>query len=433
MPLMIIKYKTHDLDNGLKILLIPSESTYSVTIEALIRSGYALENDTNQGLTHFLEHISLAATKKWPTKKEFTQITEFKGGSSNGSTSNETLHYYINVPYTEVEFGVDFIHQVLYQATINPKYLEQERTIILDEITKNDDDVYYKCFKYVNKNLSVHKSGYINDPAGTRESVKSFTRKDILDHYKFAHDPSKVVICVTGNFDPKKMLAQLKKYFGKEKSVNKPLEFPEDETKTSQILVQEDHKTDLVLANHIYKFLGGKDVTTRDYHEIGLLSVILSGPMGSRLMQRLREEEGLLYSINSRLMLCETFGVMNISYECPPEIYAKVLPIVNEEMLKLYEKGVNDKELDHFKTHVVNRNLVYYDNIHAISRLIRGPFFWGNEIMMLEDINKYIKGISKKTLNDLVRKHLVPNEVNIAAYGNVNPKVQGVIEKSLKK
>ena len=123
---MNLDYEFYKLNNGLSVVLIPVENTNSVNIHALVKTGSALENIKTQGLTHVVEHMALTCTESWPSKEALNTQTEFLGASLNGSTGKESLDYYVTLPYTQIEFGIKVIYEVLYKSLITEKNLKIE-------------------------------------------------------------------------------------------------------------------------------------------------------------------------------------------------------------------------------------------------------------------------------------------------------------------
>jgi len=163
-----------------------------------------------------------------------------------------------------------------------------------------------------------------------------------------------------------------------------------------------------------------------------LVKVVLSGPLSSRLVRRLRDEEGLLYGIYASTLIYDTFGAIVIDYETLPQIYEKSLKIVLEELKKFAAEGITSEELSHYKEYLINRNLVKYDTFHSYANLYLYPIFYGDTVMSLEEINREIKNVTLKEINQYIKKYFKMDEIDIVAYGKVDDKTQGVIEDAVK-
>jgi len=417
---MKIQFDTYKLKNGMQVLLIKSGHSYSVDLCVSSRMGAALEISTNQGLTHFVEHMALTATQKYPTKRQFSEITEFNGCSTNASTSKEFVSFTANMPYRKIEFGLDLMNQILYHSTFDSEYLEKERTIILDEISKYENDVYSRNSNYINQNLLKNKSGYQYDVLGTKETVKKFTKRQLFTHYKKVMDPQNLLLTVSGNFDLEKTKKLIQDYFGDIPSSVKKSKFPDEEFITGKKLVKNDKKTDLIIHSTLYKGKDGVSLTTYESVMIFLIRLIVTGTSTSRLFKRLREEEGLLYYVDSSYSIFDKFSVFEIYFEAPNSIYKKTLEIFIEEMYRLYKDGITEKELNHYKEYLINRNLIEFDNFHKNAMRIRNAIFYGKNVYSIEELNKTIKKFTAHEVNTYIKSLFLPKNASHVAYGNTN-------------
>ena len=417
---MKLQYQTYKLKNGMQILLIKSGHSYSVDLCASSRIGGALETAKTQGLSHFVEHMALTATAKYPTKRQFSEISEFNGCSTNASTSKEFVSFTANMPYKKLDFGIELMHQILYHSTFNSEYLEKERSIILDEISKYENDVYSRNSNYINQNLLKNKSGYIYDVLGTKETVKNFTKRQLVTHYKKITDPANLLLTVSGNFDFDKAKKLIQDYFGNIPSTVKKSKFPDEEFITGKKLVKNDKKTDLIIHSTLYKGKDGISLTTYESVMIFLIRLIVTGTSTSRLFKRLREEEGLLYYVDSSYTIFDKFSVFEIYFEAPNSIYKKSLEVFKEEMYKLYKDGITEKELKHYKEYLINRNLIEFDNFHKNAMRIRNAVFYSKNVYSIEELNKTIKKFTVHEVNTYIKSLFLPKNASHVAYGNTN-------------
>ena len=173
------------------------------------------------------------------------------------------------------------------------------------------------------------------------------------------------------------------------------------------------------------------DTNEVEKKHIDLLLSILCGPMSSRLVKRLREEENLLYGIDTDQSAMETFGLTSVYYDIPVNNFEKAFTITIEELEKFCEKGTNKKELDHYKEYFTNRYLVNYDNVFSFSKLFRSSLFWEKKPMDLEETIKVVRESTPKDINKMIPKFINMKSVNAFGFGNVNEKTEEIIKKRL--
>jgi predicted Zn-dependent peptidase len=416
---MNLDYEFYKLNNGLSVVLIPVENTNSVNIHALVKTGSALENIKTQGLTHVVEHMALTCTESWPSKEALNTQTEFLGASLNGSTGKESLDYYVTLPYTQIEFGIKVIYEVLYKSLITEKNLKIEKTVIIDEINKSIDDPMHLDGDFIYNKLYGKDNGYSYDIAGTKDTVKSFTIEEVKKHYEFVHSPQKILLAITGNFKSLEIKKLIEKTFG---SIN--YKYPVEEYKIPNYVknlveVEFNKKTGLIFADVIFEYKGVRDVSFKT-DLIGYIArTILAGPMSSRLKKRMREEEGLLYGIAASSTIYNNFGLTSISYEVEPENFEKCFTTLNEELNKFFEKGISEEELNHYREYIINKWLLKYDDPKSYSRLIKYPLYLEVPVKSLDDMIEEIKNLSIKDINSFIKDFYSPKDANYFAFGNI--------------
>ncbi len=433
---MEIHYELYTLKNGARILLIPSDSVNSFNITGQFKSGSALENEQNQGLTHFVEHMALTCTEKWPSKEKLSEIVEFNGGSINGATAQEYLKYYITLPKTKFDFGMEYINQVLYHAKFVDENIETERTVILDELSKYEDNVYYKAGEYIKQNLMSKKSAYVFDEGGTIETVSKFTKDDLWNQYKHAHSPNRLLLSIVGNFDVKEARKKIAELYEDIPNTSEPENYPEEKLKSALILSEKNKKTDLAICDLLMNYESIPNVSFEEYTLSQFACMVLAGPQTSRLNKRLREKEGLLYNISCDSSSRIPFGSFNIGFDVKPQLFEKTFNILNEELMKFYEDGVTQKELEHYKEYLNNRFMVRFDDIYAYAGLIRTPVFYeeyGQEVKTLEEVIDRVKSIELKDINEFIKRFFDPKKASAFAYGAVNDEMQEMMKKVLTK
>lgn len=414
------KYEVFSLPNGMEVLLIPNENLYSVTISALTKWGCSLETKETQGISHFVEHVALTATEKWPDKYKLNELIEFNGATYNASTSKLRINYFINVPFNKLEFGIEFIYQALYKALFSEEIIEQERKIILDEISKSEDDISSRVWTFISNELSEKKTNFIYPIIGTSDTVKKFTQEELKEAYKKLHSPNKVLLCLAGNFKIDEAKKLVEKFFEQERAIDE-LQSPEtDLISKSKTLRKNDKKTDLVITDLIFPVPGIMDISEEEDVIGDLVIKALSGPMSSRLNKRLREKENLLYSIGSYYHAHLTFGLLGITFEIPPQFQTKAQDIALEEIEKLIDSGLTADELTHYKEYSLNRDMIAYDRFNAIANEIRAKVFFGKKFWDIDKLQDFYSKLELEEVNKFIKQHLNMSDINKVAYGNVD-------------
>lgn len=415
------------LDNGLKAILLHSNESYSSTISMYTKYGSALENNDNSGIAHLIEHVAINTPKKWASKTELLHALEENGASKNGYTSREEVKFYINVPYTKVEFGLDIVNEVVFNATLDNQVILQEKNIILDEISKSKNDIQDCNYNYVMASLIKDETGYSKDIAGTKNTLMSLKQKDLINYYQKMNSPENLIFSISGNFDKPLIKSYIKK-LEKIKNRNTVADFPKINFATNRAFFKNSKKTDLVFVNLTAPVKASNEFNLKELQMLRLFSTILCGPRSSRLMYRLRESENLLYDISLDVNLYKTFGFLNINYDVPTKLFEKTLNIVLEEVNDLLNNGITLKELNRMKEYISNRSFVYYDNVHNLIRLFDSQILDDREIIPLEDLIDALRKVNLDELNQFASSLDLINNSKILLYGNIKPDTKKIVE-----
>ena len=134
-----LDYSTYKLDNGQTVIIKEVHDNPIVTIDTWIKTGSVNENDKNNGVAHFLEHLFFKGTTKHPTG-EFDRILETKGAVTNAATSKDFTHYYITIPSKDFLTAIELHADMLMNPLIPRKELEKERKVVIEEIAKTNDN-----------------------------------------------------------------------------------------------------------------------------------------------------------------------------------------------------------------------------------------------------------------------------------------------------
>ena len=142
-------FTIHKLANGQTVIIYEIHNNPIVTIDTWIKTGSINENDSNNGISHFLEHLFFKGTKAHPTG-EMDRILESKGAIVNAATSKDFTHYYLTIPSEDFDTALELHSDMLMNPQIPRKELEQERKVVLEEIAKDGNTPSKKVYDNLN-------------------------------------------------------------------------------------------------------------------------------------------------------------------------------------------------------------------------------------------------------------------------------------------
>mgnify|MGYP005995329877 CR=1 FL=1 len=134
------KYVSGKLQNNMSYVISPNKFHNSCSIIIFVRAGTKHENDSNNGVAHFLEHMLFKGTKKYPTNLKINKRIDQICGSTNAGTTKNMTSYYIKLPAKYILHGLDVLKEIVFHALLDKEEMEKEKKVVIEEINKVFDD-----------------------------------------------------------------------------------------------------------------------------------------------------------------------------------------------------------------------------------------------------------------------------------------------------
>lgn len=400
-----LDYQVYKLDDGQTVIVKQVKNNPIVTIDTWVKTGSINENDQNNGVSHFLEHLFFKGTETHPAG-EFDKILESKGALTNAATSKDFTHYYITIPSKDFDMAMDLHADMLLHPQIPRKELEKERKVVMEEIAKDANSPNEKLFDNLNHMLyKTHP--YKRKVLGTNEIIGKISREEILDYYNTHYGPQNMITIIIGDVDPQHALVKVKEDFKVEprkltRNINKP-EMPilTKQTKTIYEPVQGGY---LMIGWHSANALNS------DTYALDVLATILGDGRSSILYQTIKEQKHLAYSISADNSTFREGGIFAINANFDAENADKLQKAIFEEVAKIRKNGVTAEQLNIAKS-IIERD-TYYER-ESIENISSGigytTVLTGNPKYYDEYLNK-IKKVSAKEVQVAARKYLSENQ-----------------------
>ncbi|KKW08461.1 MAG: Processing protease, partial [Candidatus Kaiserbacteria bacterium GW2011_GWA2_49_56] len=185
-------------------------------------TGSRYENEHENGLAHFLEHMFFKGTKKRPSARAISEELDTIGSVYNAFTSKERTAYYAKVSSRYLETALDVISDIFLNSTLPQKEIKKERGAIIQEIDMYEDMPMRTVDNVFDALMFGREHPLGRTILGPKENIMRFSRKDFAIYLKRNYTPLNTVVCVAGTFSKKKVLAKIKKDFGGLKHGNPP-------------------------------------------------------------------------------------------------------------------------------------------------------------------------------------------------------------------
>ena len=386
-----MKYNTYTLDNGLRIIHLPSDSQV-VYCGYQINAGTRNEEPGEEGLAHFCEHVTFKGTerrKAW----HILNCLESVGGDLNAYTNKEGTVYYSAILKEHIARAVDLLSDIVFHSVYPQAEIDKEVEVICDEIESYKDspaELIYDEFE----NILFKGSPLGHNILGTAEQVRAFKTEDALHFTRKLYRPDNAIFFAYGDIDFKKLVKLLKTLNFEHGTLNfmnsKTSETPAAEmeagdanhkVQSSQFKVQSKEvqsskfnvqskvagQTIVMQKNthqaHVMIGTRAYDVNDDRRMPLYLLNNMLGGPgMNAKLNLALREHNGLVYTVESTMVAYGDTGTWSIYFGCDEHDVKRCLRLVRKELDKFMQKPLSDAQLKAAKKQIKGQIGVACDN-----------------------------------------------------------------------
>lgn len=388
-------FNVYKLDNGQTVIIQEVKTNPIVTIDTWIKTGSINENDENNGVSHFLEHLFFkGSTNHAPG--EFDKILETKGALTNAATSKDFTHYYVTIPSKDFDLALEMHADMLLHPLIPRKELEKERKVVIEEIMKDANSPQTIVYDNLVKMLYTNHP-YKRKVIGTSDIISTIHRDKILEYYNQFYNPSNMVTIIVGDVDSASAIEKVKKDFNAE--YKKPIKniYPQEKILTSQAktLTYGDVQSGYMLVG----FRGTK-IDDKDSYALDVLSTILGDGRSSVFYRNIKENKQLANSISAINTGFKDDGIFYISANFTPEKGLKLQDAIFEEITNIQKNGVTPEQLRLAKN-IIERNTYYErESISSIAGEIGYTVVTTDDTKFYEN---YIDNIKKVTSDDVKR------------------------------
>ena len=347
------------LPGGLRVVTEFLPAVRSVALGIWVGVGSRDEDPAHAGATHYLEHLLFKGTRK-RTALEISAEMDAVGGELNAFTAKEYTCYYARVLDADLPLAIDVLVDMVASSLVDPKDVDSERDVVLEEIAMNEDDpgdVVHEAFT-----TRLFGDTPLGRPVlGTVDSINAITRDQIFEHYQARYTPPHLVVSAAGNLDHDLVVAAVQAAFGSALADSGGAQPAPPRLRDAGGLWDgygPAAGSGVTLASRPIEqanlVLGCEGLSRTDDRRfaLGVLNAALGGGMSSRLFQEVREKRGLAYSVYSFASQHADTGLWGVYVGCLPAKADEVLSICSAEVAKVIESGLTDAELDRGKGQV---------------------------------------------------------------------------------
>ena len=404
---MIEKIRTN---TGIEVIFDKLESISTCSVGVFVKTGSRDESDTEEGISHVLEHMIFKGT---PNRNyfEISDEIDYLGANVNAHTTKEETVFYINALTQFLGKSIDILFDIVINSTIDEKELEKEKDVIVEEIKMYKDSPDDLVFEM---NYADCINGQYGKPIiGTEASVKGFTAEEIRKYYRERYTKDNILIVVSGNFDKDEIIQKVDEYFGKldDKKVNRRERIDFSFNSGKKVVSKDINQVNICITHQSVDYNSKNKIYT------DILSSIIGGSMSSRLFQEIREKNGLAYSVYTYNQYYLSGGLTSTYIGTNLENYEKAIEITLSEFRKMRENGVTEDELQKAKNKYMSRIAFAMENPRSRMIILGNYYIRKNEILDTEKIKNEINAVKLTDVNNFAKTGYLTE--NITVLGNI--------------
>ena len=389
-----MKYFVEKID-WIDCIFIPMDWVNSTTTRIWVKAGSDYESDEERWISHFLEHLAFNWGEKWKTSQELKDFIRDIWWVSNAITWDYRTCYYINSPYEYWKDQIEILWDMLVDALYLDKENESEKDVVVQEIKmQKDNDMRQAYFHW--RRFFMWDCSYSRDALWTIENVMWFKKSDFLNYKKSLYTKDNIVIVVAWKIDNKKELENLIwKTFARlpdKKSRELPFferKFPTEHEKFIEKWINQ---------SRVAMFIPWVSCLS----EKSIACDILSEIMKRRLYQRIREELGLCYGINSVHFSQVNYWFFRIETWLKSDRLSFWLEEINEVIDELMKSWITESELNSIKNSKRWNMLVDYEASAKIADFVADHYITLNKIVFPEDRAEEFSNVTMKDVEEIL-------------------------------
>lgn len=404
------RFRRQVLPSGLTVIGEHVDSVRSVSIGVWVRVGARHEAPGEAGMSHFLEHMVFKGTHARDAY-ELALSLESVGGHLDAFTGREVTCFDARALDEHLDLAVEVLADLVLNPKLDPRDVEKEKKVILDEIHTYEDTPDERIHDlFADVVWAGHPLG--NRILGTRESVQAFSREDVARYHQRRYGTSNLLIAIAGSFDWDRFLEQVSLRFGSASPGVSP-ELSGVEPNGRDVV---HHVKDLAQQ---YLCIGARGLPSqhKDRHALVVLSTLLGGGMSSRLFQRVREQEGLAYSVYTYADFYRDAGIFCAGMNVQPEHGRRALALTLEEFERVIREGVPGSELGSVKAQLKGSLLLGLESTsNRMHRIARNELYEGR-FVPLDELVARVDQVRSEDVQRIATELVSRDRLSLVALG----------------
>lgn len=402
--------------NGMVVLVLEQHFLPIVEIHALIKTGSAQDPPDKAGLANLVAGLLDEGTTTRSSRQLAEQI-DFVGGSLSVQAGEDFTTASARTLKKDIELGFTLLADILQRPAFPKQEFERVRSQILGEIASDNDDPGHVAMKAFNQ-LVFQNHPYRWPVNGTEETLGKITLADVQNFYAKEYLPNQVILTVVGDVTVEQATALVQTHFGTWKKGVVPSRTVKKQAVIDKKIVQlieKDLTQSTIVIGH-----SGISRTNPDFYAVTVMNHVLgAGEFSSRLMDAIRDKQGLAYGITSHYDARLMPGSFWINLQTRTETTNQAVNGVLAEMKAIREAPVSDQELADAKAFLMGSFPLRLDSTAKLAQVLAQVEFYGLGFDYFSQYPKWIDRVTKEDVLRVAKQYLDPQHYALVVVGNI--------------
>ncbi len=386
-------------DNGLRLVVVQMNSMMSVTAGIMTGAGSCLENQDNNGISHFIEHATFKGTKTL-SSFELSSAFDDVGAQANAFTSKETTCYYVKSAKFALERSFELLSDLFLNSVYDETELEKEKGVVLEEINMCLDTPEELCLDKLSE-AYFGKQGLGRTILGEPQTIKSFKKSDIERFRGDFYNADNIVVSFAGNLTAETAEKLVEKYFLPFVSTNVSKPFAQGDATSKKGVIK---TTKDIEQTHVALAFEGIKYADENIDAMNVLNNVAGAGMSSRLFQKIREELGLCYSIYSYPSCYSTVGTFAVYAGVAPKKAEVAVEAIFDVLKDIKKNGLTKAEFERGKAQTISSFVFGQESASSQMLLYARYLLSTGKIFDFEKRIKSVEALEEKSVSLLLEK-----------------------------
>jgi predicted Zn-dependent peptidase len=402
------------LPNGVTILSEEMQGIRSVAIGVWVKTGSRHETAERNGISHFIEHMVFKGTRN-RSALDIARQMDAIGGNMDAFTGKESICFNAKVLDEHLPVAVDVISDLVLNPNFEPKDIDREKGVILEEIKMDEDNPDYLVHEIFTQNF--WKDHPLGMPIlGTKETVKALNQQAILENFTARFSAGNLVISAAGSLNHDEFARLIMDRFASLPVIPNGHHDPAPKI-NAKIITRNKKSLEQV---QLCMGVAAPFISHEKRYVSYILNTLLGGGMSSRLFQKVREEQGLVYSIYSDLNPYSDTGCLCVYAGTSRESAPKVVQSVLDEFKRVKNEPVPEEELERVKDQLKGSLMLSLESSTSrMSNLARQDMYFERFIGQ-DEIIRSVEAVTAQQVAELANEIFTRDAVAVTLLGNLD-------------